>query len=104
MSHQTFFCVIDQLPFPQKVDIFASKYSFKLSHYVSRYFNPSALKVDAFSFHWPNSEYVFPPQSQISKVMNKIWCDGIAFIAPAWKSLTILTSLNLLIDDTNFIH
>ena len=46
LSNQTLACVTEQLPFLLKVDTFASKYSFKLSHYVNRYW-----KVDAFSFH-----------------------------------------------------
>ena len=93
--------------FTLKVDIFASKKFFKTSRYVSRYFDHSAWKVDAFSFHWPKNIYVFPPLIQISKVMNKIWSDeveDIAFITPAWKSLFILPSLlDLLIDDIIFI-
>ena len=58
LSHQAFACIIE-LPFPLKVDMFASKYSFKLSHHVSRYFEPSAWKVDAFSFPLPNNIYDF---------------------------------------------
>ena len=40
-------------------------------------FDPSAWKVDAFTFHWPNNIYVFPPLSQISEVLNKIWSDEV---------------------------
>ena len=54
LSHQAFACVIERLPFPLKVDMFASKYSFKLSHYVSIYFESPTWKVDVFSFPWPN--------------------------------------------------
>ena len=42
LSPQAFAGVIEQLPFPLEVDMFASNYSFKLSHYESRYFDPSA--------------------------------------------------------------
>ena len=49
-----------------------------------------------YMFHWPNNIYIFPPLSQISKVMNKIWSnevEDIAFITPAWKYLSTLPSL-----------
>ena len=65
----------------------------ELSHYVSRYFDLSDWKLDAFFFHWPNNINVFPHLSQISKVMNKISCDedgDTAFNIPARKSLSIL--------------
>ena len=109
MSHKAFSFVIEQLPFPLKVDMFASKYFFKLSQYVSRYIYHSAWKVDAFSFPWPNNIYVFPPLSQISCKWNLIpsdqqnlvrWSRRYCIYYPAWKSLSILPSLlDLLIDD-----
>ena len=81
LESQTFACIIEQLPFPLKIDIFASKYSFKLSHYVRRYFYPSTWKVDAFSFPWPNNIYDFLPLSQNSKDTNEIWSDEVEDIA-----------------------
>ena len=90
LSHKALACIIERLPFPLKVDMFASKFYFKLSHYVSRYFDPSAWKVDAFSFYCPNNIiYVFPPLSQILKAMNKIWSDEVEDIAIIFPCLKI---------------
>ena len=95
LSQQAFACVIEQLPFPLKVDIFAFKYSIKLSHYVSRYFDPTAWKVDAFSFPWPISIYV----------SNLVWWSWrYCIYYPCLEISIYLPSLfDLLIDNSIFI-
>ena len=75
--------------------MFASKYSFKLLHYVIRYFDTLAWKVDSFIFPGLTIYYMlFPPLRQISKVMNKIWSDeveDIAFITPCMEIFIYFT-------------
>ena len=71
------------------VDLFASRLNAKLESYVSRYLEPEAIAVDAFSFKWNyNLAYVFPPFSLIPKILQKIQFENcrVVLIAPVWKT------------------
>ena len=107
LSHFAFDLLCQNIPFSLEIDLFASRFSRKLPLFVSRFPDNLAWKVDSFSFPWPNNVYIFPPISQIPKVIQKLICDNVhnaLIITPSWPSLSSLPSLiDLLISDPIFI-
>ena len=75
--------------FDANIDCFATRANAQLETYVSRYPNPYATQVNAFSFNWKNYRpYLFPPFSLINKVLQKIRVDGTTAlcVVPRWKT------------------
>jgi hypothetical protein len=83
--------------FPKiSIDLFASKANSKLQRYVSRYPDPSACAVDAFSLTWNNEfGYIFPPFSLIPRILRKVVEDQaeVILIAPIWPTQSWWPSL-----------
>ena len=71
-----------------EIDLFASRLNHKVPCYVSRYPEPDAWAVDAFSFTWSlNGLYIFPPFSLIARILQKVEGDRTPeaiLIAPIW--------------------
>ena len=107
LSHVGFEKLVNILPFSLTIDLFASNFSFKLKHYVSRDFDKNAWQTDAFSFKWSKNYYIFPPINLLPKVISKFKCDeteNSVLLTPSWKSLSVMPSiLDLLIDFPIFI-
>lgn len=107
ISSTAFDYISSKISFCPSLDLFASRLSAKLSHYVSQRRDPFAYKVDAFSFLWPDKVYAFPPISYIPKVVSKIQLDGVGnalLITPAWPGLASLpTILSMLADSPIYI-
>ena len=56
-----------------EIDLFASRLNHKLPCYVSRFPEPDAWAVDAFSLTWSNNSfYIFPPFSLIPRTLQKL--------------------------------
>ena len=107
LSHCAFDKLKKILNFKLNVDLFASKFSFKLDFYVSFSYDEKAWRTNAFSFVWPDHCYIFPPINILSKVITKFKFDKVkssVLLTPAWKSLNVLPSiLELLFDKPIFI-
>lgn len=89
------------------LDLFTSRLNAKLTTYVSRYPEPGAFAVDAFSLSW-NDEllyYVFPPFSLIARILQKLEEDGsrAIMIAPIWPTQVWWPNLVGLIQGQCFI-
>ena len=72
-----------------EIDMFASRLNKKLSHYVSRFPEPLAWAIDAFSLDWGNKLlYMFPPFSLIARVLQKVHQDRAeaVLVAPIWTT------------------
>ena len=74
-----------------QVDMFATRYNFKLAKYVSPVPDPQAWAVDALSVCWENLDmYAFPPMSLLGKVVSKLsdhFYKRIILIAPGWPNM-----------------
>ena len=83
-------------------DLSASRLNAKLPLYVSRYPEPDAWAIDAFSFTWCNELfYIFPPFSLIPRILQKIKEDGsrVLLIALIWPTQAWWPNLiNLIMD------
>ena len=62
------------ITFPLTIDLFASRLTHKLDHYVSWKADHSAMKFNAFSFKWPDYIYMFPAVPLINKTIIKFLC------------------------------
>lgn len=89
---KTIFDQVVKKYFMPDVDLFASRLNRQLPKYVSWYPDPEAWETDAFSFSWYEfNPYIFPPFSQISKVLMKIEEDQVRksiLIVPMWTTQT----------------
>ena len=90
-----------------EIDLFASRKSCKLDRYVSKLWDPLAWRIDAFSFSWDFTAYMFPPICLITAVVDKFLKDkspeGI-LITPLWHGLSVIPALfKVLISDPVFI-
>ena len=101
-DHSYFLCqdifdrVQDLLPFPLKIDLFASRLNFKLSPFISRYNDPEAVLTDAFTVPWRDFVYLFPPVPVIGRVLMKFRSDCVGhglFVCPFWPSQAWYPSL-----------
>lgn len=87
---ESVFCQVVHHFFMPDTDLFASRLNKQLQRYVSWFPDPEAWATDAFSFSWHNLKpYVFPPFSQINKVLIKIEEDQVRkvlLIVPLWTT------------------
>ncbi|CAG2203473.1 unnamed protein product [Mytilus edulis] len=71
-------------------DLFASRLNKQLNNFVSWFPDPDAYATDAFSFSLHKLyPYIFPPFSQISRVLQKIEDDQVSraiLIVPVWTT------------------
>ena len=83
------------------IDLFASRLNYQLKPFVSWTPDPEAMAIDAFSFHWKENFYAFPPFALISRVLQKVEQDqsqGI-IIVQLWATQVWLPRLlHMLID------
>lgn len=74
---------------PFSIDLFASRINKKCKRFCSRFPNPDATVVDAFTISWKDENfYAFPPFAIISKTLRKIISDkakGVV-IVPKWPA------------------
>ena len=71
------------------VDLFATKFNFRLPLYVSPLPDPEAWAVDALSFPWKGTQfYAFPPIPILGKVIRKARLEGasLILICPLWPA------------------
>ena len=81
--------LINFISFPLKVDCFASRLNCKLDNFISRYYDPYSSWVDAFTVHWSDHVYLFPPVPIIHRVISKFKADKTGhglLICPYWPS------------------
>ena len=90
------------IPFPLKVDLFASHLNYKISNFISWHNDPYSSLVNAFSFKWSENVYIFPPIPLIDRVLNKFENDKVInglLICPYWPSKSWFPRLlDMLID------
>lgn len=70
------------------VDLFADLNNRKVPTFVSKFYNPEALAVDAFTISWPGMCWVCPPVSLIQSVLRRIRtsrCQGL-LVVPNWPA------------------
>ena len=80
---------ISEFNFDPDIDCFASKYNKQFKKYISRYPDKHAFIIDAFTIDWSHYNcYLFPPFSQISKVLQKIRNDQATalVVLPRWPT------------------
>ena len=80
---------LNSFDFVPNIDCFATRANAQLAEYVSRYRDPYAVHVDAFSFNWVDYKpYLFPPFSLINRVLQKIRVDETTALCvlPRWKT------------------
>ena len=73
------------------LDLFATRFKYKLSLYVSPVLDNQAFAIDAFSMNYNNLHaHAFPPTILIPSVLNKIRQSQcrIVLIAPLWPQQT----------------
>ena len=78
-----------KLNFVPTIDCFASRLNTQLESYISYRPDPFATYIDAFSINWNNHQcYIFPPFSQISRILQKIRTDKARamVIVPNWPT------------------
>ena len=100
------FASLKQIYPDMQVDLFASRLNTKLPSYVSRYPEPEAWAIDAFSFTWCNQLfYIFPPFSLIPRILQKIEEEGTQalLIAPIWPTQAWWPNLIKLITDNCYL-
>lgn len=88
---------------PFSVDRFASQSSALLPRYNSRFHDPQAEAVDAFSVNWANElNFLHPPAGLIPRVLQKLRHDRAeaVLVAPLWTSAVWFPSLlSMLVDE-----
>ena len=71
------------------IDLFATNHNTKCASYCSRFPDPKAIQIDAFTFDWSGYNfYAFPPFAVIIKVLKKIKAEkssGIV-VVPNWPN------------------
>ena len=85
-----------RLDFCLEIDLFASRIHHHLPIYSSFLPDPGAKFIDAFSVHWPNSIYLFPPIILLDRVINKFITDNCRLgllIAPYRPSSPVFSSI-----------
>ena len=72
------------------MDLFATRYNYKLQKFVSPVPDDQAWAVDALSLPWDNLDpYAFPPVAILGKVVEKLQnsrCKRMILIAPGWPN------------------
>ena len=101
LSDSWFSHLHSHLDFCLDFDLFADRLHHHLPRYSSRFPDPNAELIDAFSFHWTGNLYLFPPVVLLNRVINKFISDNCQFgllIAPYHPSSPVFSSiLNLCI-------
>ena len=89
--HQEVFNLLIQTWHCPQVDMFATRYNFKLAQYVSPVPDPNAWAVDALTVSWETLDmYAFPPVSLLGKVISKLadhLYKRVILIAPGWPNM-----------------
>ena len=96
LSSHYFSILHSHLDFCLDIDLFASRLHHHLPRYSSRLPDPSAERVDAFSFTWSGNLYIFPPIIILHKVIKKFVQDDCQFgllIAPFFPSSPIFSAI-----------
>ena len=96
LSQECFSAICAALPFPLTVDCFASRLNFKISKFLSRFYDPLTSGVNAFSVRWSDHVYLFPPIPLIGRVLTKFIADETGhglLICPYWPSQSWFPSL-----------
>lgn len=84
------------------IDLFASRLNNQLPKYVSRFPDPAAFAVDAFSLIWNDYFYfIFPPFSLIPKILQKLKVDRgeAVLVAPIWYTQSFWPTLKQMTRD-----
>jgi hypothetical protein len=74
--------------FQFEVDLFADSGNKRLNKYVTEFYDPNAMAMDAFTIRWNFMAWVCPPVSLLSRVINRIRsskCQGV-LIVPNWPA------------------
>ena len=77
------------LSFKLVTDCFASRLNTKLVSFISRYSDPFASGIDAFTVKWKDNIYLFPPVPIIHRVLAKFISDRVGhglLVCPMWPS------------------
>ena len=79
------------------VDLFATRYTARLTRFVSPIPDPRALAVDAMSIEWNDmSIYAYPPTALIPRILSKVLSeriDMVTLIAPLYRKAPWLSLL-----------
>ena len=74
-----------------QIDLFATRFNYKLPHFVSPVPDPLAWAVDALSLPWEDLDpYAFPTVAILGKVVVKLQdypCRRIILIVPGWPNM-----------------
>ena len=74
-----------------QVDMFLTRYSCRLTKFLSPVPDPNAWEVDALTVSWENLDmYAFPPVSLLGKVVSKLsdhLNKRVILIAPGWPNM-----------------
>ena len=87
--HDEVFFHLESLWGPHSVDRFACSYNAKLPRFNSRFVQPGAEAVDAFTQDWSlENNWLVPPISLIGRVLNHMKdCKAVGtLVVPLWKS------------------
>ncbi len=71
------------------MDLFASRLTHQLQHYVSWRPDPGAMAIDAFNMNWTKFQgYANPPWNLVGRVLTQVREQRaqITLVAPTWKS------------------
>jgi DNA N-6-adenine-methyltransferase (Dam). len=74
---------------PFSVDLFASRLNKKCKNFYSRFPNPEAKIIVAFTTTWKNEKfYAFPPFALILRTLRKIVRDKVSgtMVVPLWPT------------------
>ena len=90
--HQEVFNLLSQTWHRPQVDMFATRYNYKLAKYVSPVPDPNAWAVNTLTVSWESLDmYVFPPVSLLGKVVSKLadhLYKRVILIAPGWPNIS----------------
>ena len=74
-----------------QIDLFATRFNYKLPQFVSPIPDPLAVAVDALTLPWEDLDaYAFPPTAILGKVVEKLLdtpCKRLILIAPGWPNM-----------------
>ena len=96
LSSSWFTILHSHLDFCLDIDVFASRIHHHLPRFSSRIPDPDAEFVDAFSFPWNESVYLFPPVVLLCRVVSKFISDNCQFgllIAPYRPTSPVFNSI-----------
>ena len=106
MLDKGIFGIISNLYGTCDIDLFASKYNYQISTYVSYTPDKQAKAVDAFTISWNHLKcFIFCPFSIIGKVLQKIVAEKVeaVVVAPIWPTQPWFPQLLQLVSETSYI-